>query len=92
VEDPPQVKRSKRVRRVVVSADGHGVVSHAGVVLLREMAGHTGLAEGVTGAARRLRACLLRDTRIRSRRKGSRSSSDKTRLIPPGLTYTDMGI
>ena len=39
MEGPPQVKRSKRVRRVVVSADGHGVVSHAGVGLLREMAG-----------------------------------------------------
>jgi hypothetical protein len=42
------VKRGKRVRRVVVSADGHGVVSHAGVGLLREMAGYTGLVEGVT--------------------------------------------
>jgi hypothetical protein len=44
------VKRSKRVRRVVVSADGLGVVSHAGAGLLREMAGYTGLVEGVTGA------------------------------------------
>ena len=44
------MKRSKRVRRVVVSADGHGVVSHAGVGLLREMAEYTGLAEGVTDA------------------------------------------
>jgi hypothetical protein len=44
------VKRSKRVRRVVVSADGHGVVSHAGVGLLREMAEYTGLVEGVTDA------------------------------------------
>ena len=44
------MKRSKRARRVVVSADGHGVVSHAGVGLLREMAEYTGLVEGVTDA------------------------------------------
>ena len=44
------MKRNKRARRVKVSADGHGVVSHAGVGLLREMAEFTGLAEGVTGA------------------------------------------
>jgi len=45
-----QVKRNKRVRRVVVSADGAGVVSHAGVGLLREMAEYTGLVDGVTAA------------------------------------------
>ena len=45
-----QVKRNKRLRRVVVSADGQGVVSHAGVGLLREMAEHTGLVDGVTAA------------------------------------------
>lgn len=45
-----QVKRSKRVCRVVVSADGQGVVSHAGVGLLREMAEYTGLVDGVTAA------------------------------------------
>ena len=44
------MKRSKRVRRVVVSADGQGVVSHAGVGLLREMAEYTGLVDGVSGA------------------------------------------
>jgi hypothetical protein len=44
------VKGSKRVRRVVVSADGLGVVSHAGVGLLREMAEYTGLVDGVSGA------------------------------------------
>jgi hypothetical protein len=44
------VKRSKRARRVVVSADGEGVVSHAGVGLLREMAEYTGLNDGITGA------------------------------------------
>jgi hypothetical protein len=44
------VKSSKRARRVVVSADGQGVVSHAGVGLLREMAEYTGLVNGVTGA------------------------------------------
>jgi hypothetical protein len=45
-----EVKRNKRARRVVVSADGEGVVSHAGVGLLREMAEYTGLNEGVTAA------------------------------------------
>lgn len=34
----------------MVSADGQGVVSHAGVGLLREMAEYTGLADGVTAA------------------------------------------
>ncbi|QDP95040.1 IS1380 family transposase [Microlunatus elymi] len=42
-----QVKRSKRVR---VSADGHGVVSHAGIGLLRELAVDTGLVDGITAA------------------------------------------
>jgi DDE family transposase len=45
-----EVKRNKRVRRVVVSADGQGVVSHVGVGLLREMAEYTGLVGGVSGA------------------------------------------
>jgi hypothetical protein len=45
-----EVKRNKGVRRAVVSADGRGVVSHAGVGLLREMAELTGLADGVTAA------------------------------------------
>lgn len=44
------MKRNKRLRRVVVSADGAGVVSHAGVGLLREMAEYTGLVDGVTAA------------------------------------------
>lgn len=42
------MKRSKRVARVQVSADGAGVVSHAGVGLLREMAEYTGLVEAVS--------------------------------------------
>ncbi len=33
-----------------VSADGRGVVSHAGSALLRKLATETGLAGGVTGA------------------------------------------
>ena len=37
-------------RRVKVSADGQGVVSHAGAGLLREMAEYTGLVDGVTEA------------------------------------------
>lgn len=44
------MKRRRLVRRVKVSADGVGVVSHAGVALLREMAEATGLADGVTAA------------------------------------------
>ncbi len=34
----------------MVSADGAGVVSHAGVGLLREIAEYTGLVDGVTNA------------------------------------------
>ena len=44
------MKSSKRVRRVRVSADGAGVVSHAGVGLLRETAEHTGLVDAVSEA------------------------------------------
>ena len=44
------MKRSKRLRRVKVSADGVGVVSHAGVGRLRELAEVTGLTAGVTAA------------------------------------------
>lgn len=36
--------------RVKVSADGHGVVSHAGVAMLRELADLTGLSSQVTAA------------------------------------------
>jgi hypothetical protein len=44
------VKRNKGVPRVKVSADGRGVVSHAGVGMLREVAESTGLVRGVTNA------------------------------------------
>ncbi|GLY70949.1 hypothetical protein Atai01_75680 [Amycolatopsis taiwanensis] len=44
------MKRSKGLRRVKVSADGVGVVSHAGVGMLRELALDTGLVAGVTAA------------------------------------------
>ena len=44
------MKRSKGVRRVKVSADGVGVVSHAGAGMLRELARDTGLTAGVTAA------------------------------------------
>ena len=47
---PAGVKRSGRRPRVKVSADGKGVVSHAGSALLRELATETGLAAAVTGA------------------------------------------
>jgi hypothetical protein len=49
-EGTSEVNRSGRRRRVKVSADGRGVVSHAGAALLRELATETGLAGGVTGA------------------------------------------
>jgi Transposase DDE domain group 1 len=42
------VKRNKGVPRVKVSADGRGVVSHAGVGMLREVAEYTGLNRGVS--------------------------------------------
>jgi hypothetical protein len=44
------VKGIERPRRVKVSADGKGVVSHAGVGMLRELAHDTGLVAGVSAA------------------------------------------
>jgi hypothetical protein len=44
------VKGSAAVSRVKVSADGHGVVSHVGAGLLREVADLTGLSSQVTEA------------------------------------------
>jgi len=44
------MQRSRRMSRVKVSADGAGVVSHAGVALLRELADYTGLVDGVSRA------------------------------------------
>jgi hypothetical protein len=49
-EGTSQVKGIERLRRVKVSADGKGVVSHAGVGMLRELACDTGLVAGVTAA------------------------------------------
>src|SRR5258705_5826200 len=49
-EGTSQVKSSAAVSRVKVSADGHGVVSHAGVGILRELAELTGLSAQVTAA------------------------------------------
>jgi hypothetical protein len=50
-EGTPWVNSRRRLRRVKVTADGAGVVSHAGVVgLLRELAEGTGLVESVSGA------------------------------------------
>jgi Transposase DDE domain group 1 len=40
------VKRNRRFRRVKVTADGEGLVSRAGVALLRELTVDTGLANG----------------------------------------------
>ncbi len=44
------VKRSGSVRRLKVSADGEGVVSHAGLGMLRELAQDTGLVAALNGA------------------------------------------
>ncbi len=44
------MQRIRRSRRVEVSADGRGVVSHAGVGLLRELAEETGLVGAVSDA------------------------------------------
>ena len=44
------MKRNRRLGRVKVSADGEGLVSRAGVALLRELTVDTGLAEGWTDA------------------------------------------
>ena len=44
------MKGSAAVSRVKVSADGHGVVSHAGAGLLRDVADLTGLSSQVTEA------------------------------------------
>ena len=48
LEGTSQVNSIAAVPRVKVSADGHGVVSHAGVGMLREVAGLTGLSTQVT--------------------------------------------
>ena len=44
------MKSNRRWRRVKVSADGDGLVSRAGVALLRELTVDTGLADGWTNA------------------------------------------
>jgi hypothetical protein len=44
------VKRSKGAARFKVSADGRGLVSHAGTALLPELATETGPVKGWTGA------------------------------------------
>src|SRR5690606_22973394 len=45
-----QVKSNGSVQRLKVSADGSGVVSHAGLGMLREMAEHTGLVTALDEA------------------------------------------
>jgi hypothetical protein len=44
------VKRNRRFRRPIVTADGEGLVSRAGVALLRELTETTGLAAGWSAA------------------------------------------
>ncbi|GLP82447.1 hypothetical protein TUM20984_38670 [Mycobacterium antarcticum] len=50
LEGTSQVKNIAVAPRVKVSADGHGVVSHAGMGMLRELADRTGLSAQVTAA------------------------------------------
>jgi hypothetical protein len=50
LEGTSQVKSIAVAPRVKVSADGHGVVSHAGMGVLRELADQTGLSAQVTAA------------------------------------------
>ncbi|EHB45758.1 hypothetical protein MycrhDRAFT_6506 [Mycolicibacterium rhodesiae JS60] len=45
------MKNIAAASRVKVSADGHGVVSHAGMAMLRELADRTGLSAQVTALA-----------------------------------------
>ncbi len=49
-EDTPLVKRTARLETVEVTADGEGLVSHAGVALLVELADRVGLTGGLSGA------------------------------------------
>ena len=42
------MKRIAGTNRMKVSADGQGVVSHAGVAMLRELAEHSGLVTGLS--------------------------------------------
>lgn len=49
-EGTSQVKRNASGKRVVVSADGEGVVSHAGLGMLRELAEGAGLVSGLNAA------------------------------------------
>lgn len=44
------MERNGSVRRLKISADGEGVVSHAGLGMLREMAEYTGLVRALNGA------------------------------------------
>ncbi len=53
------MKRSGRLGKVKVTADGEGVVSHAGAELLREMAGFTGLIDACNSEARGERGAVL---------------------------------
>ena len=45
-----KVHRNRSVRRVRVTTDGHGLVSHAGVGLLSELADRSGLTAGLSRA------------------------------------------
>ena len=56
VEGTFQVKNSARAARVLVSADGRGLVSQAGAVLLWETMRVTGLGRGLSQALERWRA------------------------------------
>jgi hypothetical protein len=84
------VNNSAAVARVKVSADGHGVVSHAGVGILQEMAGPTGLSAQVTAAlADTYRGpwtyapgCGVRRSGRRGRRRGGLRASTSAPIFP----------
>lgn len=79
------MKRSKRSTRVTVSADGTGVVSHAGVGMLRELAGDTGLVqEVIVGHAS---SDLWRETVIMACAQGS--AEQRGRLLDGILRTAD---
>jgi hypothetical protein len=50
LEGISQVKSIAVAPRVKVSADGHGLLAHAGMGMLRELAGLTGLSTQFTAA------------------------------------------
>ena len=74
------VKRSKRSWRVKVSADGAGVVSHAGVGMLREIGDLTGLTSQVSAVL----ADTYKGSWVHDPGRVSRRPSPMARTVCPG--------